>query len=88
MSRCQGSTALESSALAPDRAPLVVFVTAWEEHALRAFEVNAVDYLLKPYPPQRVREACRRLLERSWTGGVDEERDRLGALEARLNGRR
>jgi two-component system LytT family response regulator len=67
-------------ACGPDRAPLVVFVTAWEEHALRAFEVNAVDYLLKPYPPQRVREACRRLLERFRTGRVDEERDRLRAL--------
>jgi two-component system LytT family response regulator len=62
-----------------DRAPLVVFVTAWEEHALRAFEVNAVDYLLKPYSPQRVREACRRLLERR-QAGVDTERARLRAL--------
>ena len=62
-----------------EQAPLVVFVTAWEEHALRAFEVNAVDYLLKPYPPQRVREACRRLLERR-QAGVDTERARLRAL--------
>ena len=33
--------------------PAVVFVTAYDEHALRAFEVNALDYLLKPYAPSR-----------------------------------
>jgi two-component system, LytTR family, response regulator len=35
----------------------VVFVTAYDEYALRAFEVNAVDYLLKPFGPERVAEA-------------------------------
>jgi two-component system, LytTR family, response regulator len=33
--------------------PLVVFVTAYDEHALRAFEVHALDYLLKPFAPSR-----------------------------------
>ena len=37
--------------------PLVVFVTAYEEYALRAFELNAVDYLLKPVNPARLGEA-------------------------------
>jgi len=40
--------------------PLVVFVTAYDEHALRAFEVHALDYLLKPFAPSRFE----RLLER------------------------
>ena len=40
--------------------PLVVFVTAFDEHALRAFEVHALDYLLKPFAPSRLQ----RLLER------------------------
>jgi two-component system LytT family response regulator len=40
-------------ALGRDRAPDVIFVTAFDEHALRAFEVRALDYLLKPYPPER-----------------------------------
>ena len=36
-----------------DRMPHVVFVTAYDEHALRAFEVRALDYLLKPFTPER-----------------------------------
>ncbi len=40
-----------------DDPPRVVFVTAYDEYALRAFEVHAVDYLLKPYDPQRLAEA-------------------------------
>jgi two-component system LytT family response regulator len=42
----------------------VVFVTAFDEHALRAFEVNAVDYLLKPVAPDRFRAALARARER------------------------
>ena len=44
--------------------PLVVFVTAYEEFALRAFELNAVDYLLKPVNPDRLSEAIVRAHER------------------------
>lgn len=39
------------------RLPLVIFVTAYEEHAIHAFEVHALDYLLKPLEPQRLQEA-------------------------------
>jgi two-component system LytT family response regulator len=41
--------------------PLVVFVTAFDEHALRAFEVHALDYLLKPFAPSRLRRLLDRL---------------------------
>jgi two-component system LytT family response regulator len=37
-----------------DHAPQVIFVTAYDEHALKAFEVNALDYLLKPIDPARL----------------------------------
>jgi two-component system LytT family response regulator len=40
--------------------PLVVFVTAYDRHALRAFEVHAVDYVLKPVDPDRLRDAIDR----------------------------
>jgi len=44
--------------------PFVVFVTAHDEHAIRAFEVQAVDYLLKPVIEARFREAVRRVVAR------------------------
>jgi two-component system, LytTR family, response regulator len=44
--------------------PAVVFVTAHDEHAIRAFEVQAVDYLLKPVTAARLREAVRRAVAR------------------------
>jgi two-component system, LytTR family, response regulator len=42
----------------------VVFATAYDEHAIRAFEVNAVDYILKPVSPERVRSALERARQR------------------------
>ena len=45
--------------LDPQRMPVVVFVTAYDRHAVRAFEVHAVDYLLKPVDADRFREALR-----------------------------
>jgi two-component system, LytTR family, response regulator len=44
--------------------PAVVFVTAYDEHAVRAFEVHAVDYLVKPFPPERLAAALARVRER------------------------
>ncbi len=41
--------------------PAVIFVTAYDEHALRAFEVNALDYLLKPVHPERLARCLERL---------------------------
>jgi two-component system LytT family response regulator len=43
----------------------VVFITAHDEHAVRAFEVHAVDYLLKPFSAQRLAQAIRRARERA-----------------------
>lgn len=47
-----------------DAMPLVAFVTAYDEYAVRAFEVNAVDYLLKPVEKARLRETVDRAQER------------------------
>jgi two-component system LytT family response regulator len=44
-----------------DRSPIVVFVTAHDEHALRAFEVHALDYLLKPFSQDRFRQVLDRV---------------------------
>jgi DNA-binding LytR/AlgR family response regulator len=48
----------------PDDAPAVVFVTAYDQHAVEAFEVNAVDYLLKPVDPARLQQALARVRRR------------------------
>jgi DNA-binding LytR/AlgR family response regulator len=45
--------------------PLVAFVTAYDEYAIRAFEINAIDYLLKPVERVRLRETLNRALDRS-----------------------
>jgi two-component system LytT family response regulator len=44
-----------------DRSPVVVFVTAHDDYALRAFEVHALDYLLKPYSQERFRQVMERV---------------------------
>lgn len=63
-------------ALGRDRPPAVIFVTAYDLHALQAFQVHAVDYLLKPIDPQRLKIAldrARRLLPRDTAEGrIDE----------------
>ena len=43
--------------------PLIVFVTAYDEYAIRAFEVNALDYLLKPFSRKRLEQAIHRARE-------------------------
>src|SRR6266498_2962067 len=50
--------------LKKSRMPLIAFVTAYDEYAVRAFEMNAVDYLLKPVEKTRLREALNRAQER------------------------
>jgi two-component system LytT family response regulator len=50
--------------LKKNRMPLVAFVTAYDEYAVRAFELNAVDYLLKPVERGRLRETINRAQER------------------------
>lgn len=52
---------IELAASLPEPAPLVVFVTAYDEYALRAFDANAIDYLLKPFDQARLRRALDRL---------------------------
>lgn len=59
---------LDVAASLPSPAPLVVFVTAYDEYAIRAFDANAIDYLLKPYDQQRLQRALARARERLAAG--------------------
>jgi len=73
------------AALEGERKPAVIFVTAHDRFALKAFEVHAIDYLLKPFDRERLQKALNRAREqvkRQQGGEIDE---RLSALLAGLN---
>jgi two-component system LytT family response regulator len=66
----------------PERMPAVVFVTAYDEHALRAFDVAAVDYVVKPFTDERLRQAMDRALKRrSERRAAEVQRQLLALLE-------
>ena len=67
--------------IAGDSPPLIVFVTAHDEHAIKAFEVQAVDYVLKPVLEPRLKEAVRRAVERIRGGARDTSGDLARLLE-------
>lgn len=48
------------AAVGPDSMPATIFVTAYDQYAVRAFEIHALDYLLKPVEPERIRTALAR----------------------------
>jgi two-component system, LytTR family, response regulator len=60
--------------------PMVVFVTAFDEHAVRAFESQAVDYLLKPVEDQRLSAALQRVRQRLREKTASVEAERLRAV--------
>lgn len=59
-----GPSGLDVAASLPEPAPVVVFVTAFDQYALDAFDTAAVDYLLKPVDPARLARALQRVRER------------------------
>ncbi|HEX9784394.1 MAG TPA: response regulator, partial [Opitutaceae bacterium] len=60
--------------------PVVIFITAFDEHAVRAFEVHALDYLLKPFKLVRMRQALDRARQQLSGAGKDVVMDRILAL--------
>ena len=73
--------------LPEDARPAVVFVTAYDQHAIRAFEAAAIDYLLKPVDEARLRQALRRVREVLQSREADAQRERLLDLLRRMSGR-
>jgi len=71
MPACDGFGVIEQ--IGPERMPAVVFVTAYDEYALRAFEVHALDYLLKPFGRERFQQTlqhARTHVDRSRAGDL------------------
>jgi len=76
-----GRTGLEVvEAIPVDERPLVVFATAHDDHAVAAFELHAVDYLLKPFDDQRLAKALERARERLAREGPEIGQARLDRL--------
>ena len=67
-------------AVGVEQMPAVIFVTAYDRYALRAFDVNALDYLLKPYNRERFRKALERARAQLSNGAKGELNDRLLSL--------
>jgi len=68
-----------------DFAGAVIFVTAYDQYALEAFEVSAADYLLKPFTPQRFHQALQRAKARIHHGSQRTDTHALAALERVVN---
>lgn len=73
--------------ISPDRLPAVVFVTAHDAHALKAFGVRALDYLLKPFDGERLRESLERVRERLRSEAPRAFQQRLLSLLADMKSR-
>ena len=71
-------------ALEPEHLPSLVFVTAYDAYALEAFEVCAVDYLLKPFDQDRFRKTLARVRPKHIQNGADERQALLAELLAQL----
>lgn len=83
--RMPGASGLEVARVASQRGTLVVFTTAYDAHAVAAFETGAVDYLLKPVQPARLAQALVRVRERLAAGRAAVEiGEVLAQLDARL----
>ncbi|HEX3718599.1 MAG TPA: response regulator [Verrucomicrobiae bacterium] len=78
MPRMDGFALLE--ALPPEKLPIVIFVTAYDQHAIKAFEVSATDYLLKPLKAARFRDALQRARQQLQSRDTDTLSQQLRAL--------
>lgn len=71
-------------AVGAERMPRCIFVSAYDEFALRAFEINALDYVLKPVDPNRFRAAIDRARRQVRAGNADDPRTSLSRVLAAL----
>ncbi|HTY37666.1 MAG TPA: LytTR family DNA-binding domain-containing protein [Bacteroidota bacterium] len=72
--------------IGPERFPAVIFVTAYDQYAVQAFDVHAIDYLLKPFDRQRFQTALNRVREHLEPGRRNEINQQLNSLLRQLKG--
>ncbi len=75
------------AALPVENRPVVVFVTAFDQHALRAFEAAALDYLLKPVEPERLARCLQRVRESLRGQHADQHQQSLLQLLRQMSGK-
>jgi two-component system LytT family response regulator len=83
-----GCTGLEVAASLPSPRPHIIFCTAYDQYAVDAFELSAVDYLLKPINRARLDKALDRVRGNAGSGNIDEAAGRAAALPTRFLARK
>lgn len=84
MPTMNGFDVLES--LGPEHLPIVVFVTAYDQYAVKAFETNAIDYILKPFDSTRVKKAVQKVIRLLGSNSPRSSRDKVDSVITRPNG--
>ncbi|MEQ1910773.1 MAG: LytTR family DNA-binding domain-containing protein [Vicinamibacterales bacterium] len=83
-----GMDGLQVARLIDDEGPVVVFITAFSQYAARAFDVSAVDYVMKPFSDQRLLDALDRAKRRVRERRLGELANQVASLSAELTGAR
>ncbi|MGH8108069.1 MAG: LytR/AlgR family response regulator transcription factor [Arenimonas sp.] len=83
--RMPGLSGIEVARSAPANTQ-IIFTTAYDEYAVKAFEAGAIDYLLKPIKPERLQQALERVRERLQNKAAPDISDLIDALETKLRG--
>ena len=83
--RMPGLSGIEVARSAPSNTQ-IIFTTAYDEYAVKAFETGAVDYLLKPIKPERLQQAIERIRARLQTKATPDISNIIDALETKLRG--
>jgi len=73
--------------LQADDMPLVIFTTAYDQYAIEAFKLHAIDYLLKPIEPERLQDAVDRAVNRKTQEGAISDKQRLLELIISITGK-